>query len=125
MTVAIRRYHQISMVAAAALSNFLGSLVSVPFAHGVTSVTAADVLILAMFGFFQVALGLTLFVLGSRHLPSGQASLIATLETPLMPFWMWLAFQELPRSRALVGGAMVMGAVLVDIITDHRAHARR
>jgi drug/metabolite transporter (DMT)-like permease len=124
MTVAIRRYNQISMVAAAALSNFLGSLVSVPFAHGITSVTAADVLILAMFGFFQVALGLTLFVLGSRHLPSGQASLIATLETPLMPFWVWLAFQELPTSRALVGGALVMGAVLADIITDHRAHAR-
>jgi drug/metabolite transporter (DMT)-like permease len=97
MTVAIRRYNQISMVAAAALSNFLGSLISVPFAHGITSVTAADVLILAMFGFFQVALGLTLFVIGSRHLPSGQASLIATLETPLMPFWVWLAFQSFPR----------------------------
>jgi drug/metabolite transporter (DMT)-like permease len=124
MTVAIRRYNQISMVAAAALSNFLGSLISVPFAHGITSVTAADVLILAMFGFFQVALGLTLFVIGSRHLPSGQASLIATLETPLMPFWVWLAFQELPTSRALVGGALVMGAVLADIIADSRAHAR-
>ena len=124
MTVAIRRYNQISMVAAAALSNFLSSLVSVPFAHGIVSVTAADVLILAMFGFFQVALGLTLFVLGSRHLPSGQASLIATLETPLMPFWVWLVFQELPSSRALVGGALVMGAVLADIIADSRAHAR-
>ena len=124
MTVAIRRYNQISMVAAAALSNFLGSLISVPFAHGITSVTAADVLILAMFGFFQVALGLTLFVIGSRHLPSGQASLIATLETPLMPFWVWLAFQELPTSRALAGGALVMGAVLADIIADSRAHAR-
>jgi drug/metabolite transporter (DMT)-like permease len=124
MTVAIRRYKQISMVAAAALSNFLGSLVSIPFAKDIASVTAADVFILAMFGFFQVALGLTLFVLGSRQLPSGQASLIATLETPLMPFWVWLAFQELPTSRALVGGALVMGAVLADVIADSRAHMR-
>jgi drug/metabolite transporter (DMT)-like permease len=124
MTVAIRRHRQISMVAAAALSNFLGSLVSIPFAEGLARVTATDIFILAMFGFFQVALGLTLFVLGSRHLPSGQASLIATLETPLMPFWVWLAFQEIPTSRALVGGALVMGAVLADIIADNRAHAR-
>jgi drug/metabolite transporter (DMT)-like permease len=87
-------------------------------------VTATNVFILAMFGFFQVALGLTLFVLGSRQLPSGQASLIATLETPLMPFWVWLAFQEIPSSRALVGGALVMGAVLADIIADSWAHAR-
>jgi drug/metabolite transporter (DMT)-like permease len=36
----------------------------------------------------------------------------------------WLAFQELPTSRALVGGALVMGAVLADIIADSRAHGR-
>ena len=106
------------MVAAAALSNVLGSLVSIPFADGIAGVTGTDVLVLAMFGFFQVALGLTLFVLGSRLLPSGQASLIATLETPLMPFWIWLAFEEVPTLRALLGGALVMGAVVADIIGD-------
>jgi drug/metabolite transporter (DMT)-like permease len=84
-------------------------------------VTGNDLTILAMFGFFQVALGLTLFMLGSRLLPSGQATLIATLETPLMPFWVWLAFQEVPSSRALVGGALVMAAVIADIIGDSRA----
>ncbi len=118
MTVAIRRYRQTSMVAAAALSNILGSIVSIPFAHGITSVTASDILVLAMFGCCQVAMGLTLFVLGSRLLPSGQAALIAPLETPLMPFWVWLAFHEVPTSRALVGGALVMGAVIADIIGD-------
>jgi hypothetical protein len=29
-----------------------------------------------------------------------------------MPFWVWLAFQEVPAFRALAGGALVMGAVL-------------
>jgi drug/metabolite transporter (DMT)-like permease len=105
-------------VAAAALSNLLGSIVSIPFAHGIASVTGTDLAILAMFGFFQVALGLTLFMLGSRLLPSGQAALIATLEMPLMPFWVWLAFQETPTLRALLGGALVMGAVIADTIGD-------
>jgi drug/metabolite transporter (DMT)-like permease len=49
-------------------------------------------------------------------LPSGQASLIATLETPLMPFWVWLAFHEPPSARALIGGALVMGAVVADVV---------
>jgi drug/metabolite transporter (DMT)-like permease len=120
MTVAVRRHKNKSMVAAAALSNVLGSIVSIPFAHGIASVAGTDLAILAMFGFFQVALGLTLFVLGSRLLPSGQASLIATLETPLMPFWVWLAFQEAPAPRALIGGALVIGAVIADIIGDTR-----
>ena len=121
MTVAVRRHKNTPMVAAAALSNVLGSLVSIPFAQSITAVTGADVFVLAMFGFFQVALGLTLFFLGSRLLPSGQASLIATLETPLMPFWVWLAFQEIPTLRALAGGALVIGAVMADVIGDARA----
>jgi drug/metabolite transporter (DMT)-like permease len=108
MTVAIRRYKDISMVGAAALSNFLGSLISMPFTRDIANVSSGDITILAM------------FALGSRLLPSGQASLIATLETPLMPFWVWLAFQEVPSSRALAGGALVMAAVIADIVDDNR-----
>ena len=125
MTVAIRRHRETSMVAAAALSNFLGSLVSIPFAHGLGSVRAPDLGVLAMFGVCQVGLGLTLFTLGSRLLPSGQASLIATLETPLMPFWVWLAFAEVPSLRALIGGALVMGAVVADIALSQRTQLAR
>jgi drug/metabolite transporter (DMT)-like permease len=125
MTVIVRRHKNTPMVAAAAWSNVLGSIVSIPFGTGIASVTGADLLILAMFGFFQVALGLTLFVLGSRLLPSGQATLIATLETPLMPFWVWLAFHEAPAPRALAGGALVMGAVIADIVGDARAQKQR
>src|SRR5579859_3987506 len=100
MTVAIRRHRETPMVAAAAVSNFLGSLVSIPFAQGIGAVTQADLVVLAMFGLCQVGLGLTLFSLGSRLLPSGQAMLIATLETPLMPLWVWFAFAEVPSLRA-------------------------
>jgi drug/metabolite transporter (DMT)-like permease len=121
MTVAIRRHRETSMVAAAAVSNFLGSLVSIPIARDVGAVTQTDLVILAMFGLCQVGLGLTLHALGSRLLPSGQASLIATLETPLMPFWVWLAFAEVPSLRALAGGALVMGAVVFDVMADSRA----
>ena len=119
MTVAVRRYKSRSMVAAAAVSNILGSVVSFPFAQGLTAVTGHDLFILAMFGLFQVAAGLTLFFLALRLLPSGQAALISTLETPLMPFWVWLAFHEIPSSRALIGGALVMVAVIADIIGDN------
>ena len=124
MTVAVRRYQQKSMVAAAAMSNLLGSLISLLFAQGITTVTAHDIGILAMFGGLQVAMGLTLFVLGSRFLPSGEASLIATLETPLMVFWVWVAFAEVPAPRALVGGALVIGAVVADILGGNRERAR-
>jgi drug/metabolite transporter (DMT)-like permease len=124
MTVAIRRHRETSMVAAAALSNFMGSLVSLPFAHDIAHVGGSSLAVLAMFGCLQVALGLTFYMLGSRLLPSGQASLIATLETPLMPFWIWVAFRELPAVHALIGGALVIGAVIADIAGDARSRER-
>jgi drug/metabolite transporter (DMT)-like permease len=120
MTVMVRRHRNTPMIAAAALSNFLGSIISLPFAQGIASITVFDLLILAMFGCLQVALGLTLFFLGSRLLPSGRAALISTLETPLMPFWIWVGFSEVPTLRVLAGGALVMGAVVADIIGDIR-----
>jgi drug/metabolite transporter (DMT)-like permease len=125
MTVMVRRHRHTPMVAAAALSNLLGCAVSIPFAGSIATVSPADLATFAMFGFFQVALGLTLFMLGSRLLPSGQAALIATLETPLMPFWIWLAFGEIPAASAFTGGALVMGAVIADIVGDLRARRKR
>jgi hypothetical protein len=41
---------------------------------GIGAVTGADLGVLAMFGACQVGLGLTLFTVGSRLLPSAQAS---------------------------------------------------
>ena len=123
MTVAMRKHRETSMVAAASVSNFLGSLISIPFAQGIGAVTGPDLVTFALFGLCQVGLGLTFYALGSRALPSGQASLIATLETPLMPFWVYLGFGEIPSLRALLGGVLVMGAVISDILADSRAHA--
>ncbi|MGJ4952117.1 DMT family transporter [Bradyrhizobium sp. HKCCYLS20291] len=120
MTVAMRRHKDTPMVAAAAFANVIGAAVSVPFADNLLAVSATDIGTLAMFGLCQVALGLTCFSLGVRLLPSGRATLIATLETPLMPFWVWLAFSELPSGRALAGGAIVMTAVIADIIGNDR-----
>jgi drug/metabolite transporter (DMT)-like permease len=123
MTVTARRYRDTPLVAAAALSNFLGAAASLPFAQDVASVSAHDIVVLAAFGVLQVALGLTFFVLGSRHLPAAQAALIATLETPLMPFWIWVAFGELPTGGQLIGGAIVLAAVVADILGDLRSQA--
>ena len=123
MTVVIRKHRETSMVAAASVSNFLGSLISIPFAQEIGAVGQGDLVILALFGLCQVGLGLTLFSIGSRLLPSGQAMLIATLETPLMPFWVWLAFSEVPSLRALAGGALVLGAVAFDVAADNRARS--
>jgi hypothetical protein len=67
------------MVAAAALSNILGSAVSIPFAQGIAAVTGFDLFIFAMFGFFQVALGLSLYM------PCSSTRMTAIIAPPNRP----------------------------------------
>ena len=37
-----------------------------------------------------------------------------------MPFWIWVGFAEVPALRVFIGGALVMGAVIADIIGAQR-----
>lgn len=121
MIVTARRYRDTPLIGAAALSNFIGSAVSLPFAQHAIGVPGHDMLIFAAFGILQVALGLTFFVLGSRHLPAAQSALLGTMDAPLMPFWIWLAFGDTPTAGQLIGGTVVLAAVVGDILGDLRS----
>jgi drug/metabolite transporter (DMT)-like permease len=117
--VICRRHRDIPMVPAAALSVFFGSIVSLPWAHPLAP-GPTELVYLALFGFFQMTLGLTLFVIGARLIPAPHTALIGALETPLAPLWVWLAFAELPPPLVFVGGAIVLIAVIGHILVENR-----
>jgi drug/metabolite transporter (DMT)-like permease len=119
MTVALRRYRGVAMLPTACLSNILGALVSLAFAAPLAA-SPADLGNLALFGFVQMSLGLTLFTIGSRLIPAAETALIGALETPLAPLWVWLAFGETVSPHALVGGAVVMLAVIGHVLLQGR-----
>ena len=121
--VAIRRYRHVSLLVAAALSNFLAALVSWPFADPL-AVGSADVGHLALFGFVQMTLGLTFFTVGSRLVPAAETALISALEAPLAPVWVWLAFGERPSAGTIAGGVLVMAAALGHILAEGRRIGR-
>ncbi len=71
-----------------------------------------NLIVLALFGVTTTALAYLLFLLGGRHIPSGEAGLIGLLDVVLGPFWVWLVFGEQPGRAALAGGGLVLGSVL-------------
>ena len=118
MMVVIRRNRHVSMLPAACLSAFACALLVTPFARP-ASVDAADLALLVLFGTTQVGLGLLLLTVGSRMIPAPRASLLANLELPFAPLWVWLAFAEVPAAATLIGGGIVCVAVLLDLVA-HR-----
>lgn len=119
MIVAARRHPGIPMVPAAALSALLAALFAWPFAH-VWPIGAAELGRLAVFGATNMGLGLILFTVGSKLLPAAETALISSLEAPLAPFWVWLAFGETPLATTIAGGALVMAAVLAHVLIGAR-----
>lgn len=117
--VLIRRNRGVSMIPALGLSAFLCSLIVLPFAQPL-SVSGTNLGMLALFGTSQFGLGLLLLALGTPLVSATRGALIGTLQTPLAPFLVWLAFGETPSLATLAGGAIVMAAVLADVLLPRR-----
>ena len=117
MMVIAKRYPEIPFLAAASLSTVISALAAAPF---VTSIPAEPILWLqlAAFGLVNSALGLALFMLGSRYLPPIETALIGALDAPLAPVWVWLAFGIMPDAATFLGGFLVFGAVLAHLLAD-------
>ncbi len=73
---------------------------------------ARDLVILAVFGVVTTGLAYLLFLTGARYIRSGEAGLIAVLDVILGPLWVWLAFDEQPGIAAIIGGAIVLSALV-------------
>lgn len=109
---------------AACLSALLSALAAAPFSLPVAAGSLQWVE-LALFGITNSALGIMLFMLGSRHLPPVETALIGALETPLAPAWVWLAFGEAPGRRTVAGGLIVLAAVVAHILLAQAAVRRQ
>lgn len=73
-----------------------------------------DVSLLALMGCVQLGLGCWLATLAVRHLRAAEMGLLALVETILAPLWVWLGVGEAPGSAALTGGALIVGALVVN-----------
>ncbi len=111
MMIISRKARDIPMLPAAALSSLLSALAVLPLAD-IATVPSGEWPLLIGFGLVNSALGLALFTLGAQRLPPAETGLIGALDAPLAPVWVWLAFSETPSAAALLGGAVVLAAVL-------------
>jgi drug/metabolite transporter (DMT)-like permease len=64
-------------------------------------------------GFIFMGLGFALFVRGAPDLPAAGQTVLAQTETIFGPIWVWLLFAETPLPTTLIGGAIILAAVVV------------
>ena len=117
LSIVITRWRRdVSMAPATFLSQVILIAAFLPFASP-GEIGGDDVAWLAALGIGQIGLGFVLFTVGARLIPAAQVGLITLLEVVLGPAWVWLALDERPSTLTLVGGAIVISAIVIQTRT--------
>jgi drug/metabolite transporter (DMT)-like permease len=113
LMIVITRYrHDVSMAPATCLAQVILVAVFLPLATP-SAIAGEDVIWLATLGIGQIGLGFMLLTVGARLIPAAQVGLITLLEVVLGPLWVWLALDERPSTATLIGGAIVIVAIVI------------
>jgi drug/metabolite transporter (DMT)-like permease len=114
-TVITRHYANVRMTPACCLGTLFSVAVSAALTEGFY-VTARDMGLLFAFGALNLGLGLALFATGARAVPAAVTALIGTTEPVLGPLWVWLIHNEIPSRLTLVGGSIVVLALITHLL---------
>ena len=110
----LRRVHaHVDMLPTVMIAGLMSIALALPLAAPFEA-TAADLAVLALMGSVQLGAGCLLMVAASRSLTATELGLLALLEPILGPIWVWVLLGENPGRLALVGGAVVLGAVIAN-----------
>lgn len=106
----------VDLIPAVFVGGALSACLMLPLALPLTA-SLHDILILAVLGVFQLGLPCMLMVHAAKGLSAPEISLLSLLEVLLGPLWVWLAVGEVPASATLVGGAVVLAALVFNELT--------
>jgi len=112
--VTLKRSGQsVDLVPAVFLGGLISALAMLPFVSPFLA-SVLDIAWLAMLGFVQLGLPCMLLVIAARHLSATEVALLALLEVVLGPALAWLGAGEVMSSHALIGGTLVIVALLLN-----------
>ena len=115
--IAVRSSKRDNMLVALCLAGLVAGGLSAIFVTDY-ALTSRDLIISIYLGVFQVGVGFTLVVLGSRYVPAAQVGLLALVEPVLAPVWAWMGVGEVPSLATIVGGAIIFLAIASDGIMN-------
>ncbi len=82
--------------------------------------TPNDTGIALSMGVFQVGAGLVLYTLGSKTVPAAELTLLSLAEVVLGPIWVWLFIAEITTKNTMIGGAILLAAIIGNALSGMR-----
>jgi drug/metabolite transporter (DMT)-like permease len=112
----VRKYPTVDMVPAQFVAGISSCLIGFLLSNKLM-ISPNDIFLGFLAGFFQVGFGFIFITIGARTTPSAMVGIIMLSESVLGPVWAFLFVSERPSTFGLIGGAIILFAVLLQFYT--------
>ena len=110
--VLVRHNRQVDMLPAILISTVIIMIAVALMRQGHLEISRQDLLLCLLWGGLMSGFTSACFIVASRHIIAAEVTIFMLLESALAPIWVWLFVNEIPSRWTLVGGALVISAVL-------------
>ena len=116
------RAREVNRASSVIYGNILSVVITAPWGlAALPDISLHDALSVAYLGVVQLGIAYTLFTVAmARGVRSLDAGIICYIEPVLNPLWVFLVLGEQPSRWALLGGAIIIAAVIVHMLLDAR-----
>ena len=86
------------------------------FASSKINISPNDMFLAFLAGIFQIGLGFIFITIGAKKTKSAMVGIIMLTEAVLGPFWAWMFVNENPPISVLIGGSIIITAVILQFL---------
>ena len=111
LVVIVRKYPKVDMVPAQFTAGVFAAIIGFIVA-GKLSISFHDLTLAFLAGFFQIGFGFILITVGSQTTPAAIVGVLMLTEAVFGPAWAWLFINEVPPISVIIGGGVIMFAII-------------
>ena len=112
LIIIVRKFPNVDMVPAQLVAGICSCIIGYLLSTKIM-ISTHDIFLGFLAGFFQVGFGFIFITIGARTTPSAMVGIIMLSESVLGPLWAFLFVSERPSMFGLIGGAIILFAVLL------------
>ena len=111
----VRKFPEVDMIPLQLVAGIFATLIGLAMSPTII-ISSNDIFLGFLAGFFQVGFGFIFITIGARSTPSAFVGIIMLTEAVLGPLWAWLFVNENPQISVLIGGSIVITAVVIQFL---------
>ncbi len=119
LVIIVRKYPGVDMVPAQFIAGVVAAFIGYLIA-GKLLVSPHDLFLGFLAGTFQIGFGFILITIGSQTTPAAVVGVVMLTEAVLGPIWAWLFINEIPPMTVIIGGGIIIFAILFEFLLSKK-----